>query len=505
MTFALSAQVFGELLPGSSALIYNESKGVHKLLDGANFIYQGNTFYADSAYYFEKNKQIRAYGNVHIKKSDNMNLFCDSLVYRSNNNVATLWGHVRAIDGQYKITTDSLDYNTKTEKGVYKNGGLIENLFEKETLSSKIGYFHPKTKNFFFRKNVKYDSEQLRLEADSLAYNSATEKIQFFGDARIQSDEAYMCAQKGIYNLKTKEGTLYKDASYEKESKTIEGDTLQFFEKEQKAYAKGNVSVRDTSENIRFTGQNAEMDDAKKYSIITGNAIIEKYQKNDTLYVRADTLFNQMDSLNKRELTKGYHNIKIFSNKMQGVADSLSFAREDCYMELYKNPILWSNNGELKGDSMRVFMDDSTIYEAFIWNKATAIMQVDTVLNYYNQIGGTKMYAYFLENEVEYAKVIGNAQTIYYPLDEQKTDTALVISRKGMNRFYASEIKIYFDSGEVVGVTYYQKPDGVFYPMDKIKKEEQQIKNFKTNFALRPKSVEDLFFKEEDKGNNPSD
>ena len=98
LTFVIYAQAFGELLPGSSALIYNEKEGVHKLLDGANFIYQGNTFYADSAYYFEKNKQLRAYGHVHIRKTDNVNLFCDSLLYRSNNGIATLWGNVSALD-----------------------------------------------------------------------------------------------------------------------------------------------------------------------------------------------------------------------------------------------------------------------------------------------------------------------------------------------------------------------------------------------------------------------
>lgn len=492
LTFVINAQVFGELLPGSSALIYDQNKGVHKLLDGANFIYHGNTIYADSAYYFEKNKQIRAYGNVHIKKSDNINLFCDSLVYRPNN-IATLWGKVRAIDGQYKITTDSLDYNTKTEKGVYRQWGRIENLFEQEVLTSKVGYFYPNTKNFFFRTNVKYVSDQLNLETDSLEYKYSTSTIRFFGDSRILSQDAYMCSQSGYYNIDTKEGKLFKDASYEKESRHIEGDTLHFQENKQKAIAIGNVSILDTSEHIRFTGKYAEMDDSLKYSLIVGNAIIEKYQKDDTLFIRADTLYNLMDSLNQRELTLGYHNVKIFSKNIQGVGDSLSYAKEDCYMELYKNPILWANNGELKGDSIRVFIDDSVIYEAFIWNKATAIMHVDTVLNYYNQVGGTKMYAYFLNNEVNYAKVIGNAQTIFYPVEEQKTDTALVIIRKGMNRFYSSEIKIYFDSGEVVGVTYYQKPDGVFYPMDKIKKDEQLMKNFKTNFMLRPKSIEDLY------------
>jgi aryl-alcohol dehydrogenase-like predicted oxidoreductase len=42
------------------------------------------------------------------------------------------------------------------------------------------------------------------------------------------------------------------------------------------------------------------------------------------------------------------------------------------------------------------------------------------------------------------------------------------------------------------GITYFDKPDGVFYPMDQIKAEEQFIKEFSLNPFLRPKSPNDL-------------
>jgi hypothetical protein len=62
----------------------------------------------------------------------------------------------------------------------------------------------------------------------------------------------------------------------------------------------------------------------------------------------------------------------------------------------------------------------------------------------------------------------------------------------GMNRVLASDLRIYLDSGEVKGITYFDKPDGVFYPMDQIKAEEQFIKEFSLNPFLRPKSPNDL-------------
>lgn len=495
MCTSVFSQVFGELLPGSSELIYDENKGIHKLLDGANFVYQGNTMYCDSAYYFERNRTVRAYGNVHIRKTDNVSLFCDSLCYYSNNGLANLWGHVRATDSEYRLTTDSMIYNTRNEQGIYRNGGKIESMLKKEVLTSKVGYFYPNSKNFFFQKNVVYESNALKMTTDSLQFKYDQNTCYFFGKTCILTEDAILEGEKGWYNIQTEEGSLMKNAVIEQESRIIKGDTLLYSPKNQIAEGFGNVYVYDTIDKMAFSGHYALMNDSLNYSLLTKDALATKYQGNDTIYIHADTLFNENDSLDKRLRTLGYHGVKIFSKNIQGIGDSLSYVKEDQYMELYKAPILWAKNGELKGDSMRVYMNDSTVNEARIWGKATAIMEVDSG-NYYNQVAGTEMFAYFVDNEVKTAKVIGNAQTVYYPLEEkEKTDTLVTIKRMGMNRFYASEIKVYMDSGEVVGVTYYEQPDGVFYPMDKIKKDEQFVKNFALNFALRPKSVADLLQK----------
>jgi hypothetical protein len=56
-----------------------------------------------------------------------------------------------------------------------------------------------------------------------------------------------------------------------------------------------------------------------------------------------------------------------------------------------------------------------------------------------------------------------------------------------MNRVFASDLRIDIDSNEVEGLSYIDKPDGVFYPMNQIKVEEQFIQGFKWLIAQRPK------------------
>ena len=65
----------------------------------------------------------------------------------------------------------------------------------------------------------------------------------------------------------------------------------------------------------------------------------------------------------------------------------------------------------------------------------------------------------------------GNAVTVYFPENkDSETDTTVVMKRSGMNRIFASDLRIYIDSNEVEGVTYFEQPEGKFYPIEKINK-----------------------------------
>lgn len=124
-------------------------------------------------------------------------------------------------------------------------------------------------------------------------------------------------------------------------------------------------------------------------------------------------------------------------------------------------------------------------------NHAFANSELDSG-TYYNQLAGKEIWTYLKNNELTLAEVKGNAQIIYFPEEEQKTDSSLLVIRKGMNRVYSASLKVYMDSGEVSGITFVSEPDGVFYPMDKINKQEQFLQGFTWHPALRPKSWEEL-------------
>ncbi|MFM6935428.1 MAG: OstA-like protein [Flavobacteriales bacterium] len=474
-----------ELLPGSEKIYFDKASGRHRLVGTVSFAYHGNTMYCDSAHYQDKEKIVHAYGNVHIRKGD-VNLYCDSLFYDEANKYAKLWGDVKVRDQAYKLSSDSLDYDAKKGRAIYRNNGKIESILSNERITSKLGYFYPNNGSFFFSGKVNYVKNDLKVDTDTLQFAYEQQKLYFFGPTNIQNDSIVIHCKKGWYHVETEEGVLYKQAEVIQETSIIRGDTLFLNTKLNNYEGRGNVFYKDFSQNMAFMGNQAKSSNTLHQTFLTGNTLAFKVYDGDTLYVHADSLILRKDSLNRTTEMLAHRNVRMYNKGIQGICDSAYYLPKTEELFLKSHPKIWAENAELKGTTMKISMQDSSLKEIVILDQASAVMEIDSG-QYYNQLAGRTITAYFEHNELVKADVKGNAWTIFYPEEEKKTDSSLVKIRKGMNRLYASDLLVELDSGEVKSITYYDKPDGIFYPMNQIKTEEQFIKGFSWNPLLRPK------------------
>jgi lipopolysaccharide export system protein LptA len=479
-----------ELLPGSEKIYYDKKSGLHRLVGSVSFNYQGNTMFCDSAHYREKNKIVRAYGKVQIRKGE-INLFCDSLYYNGSLKYAKLWGHVRVRDSEYKITTDSLDYDAKNGKAIYRRNGTIESIVSDEKITSRTGYFYPNKGSFFFSGNVNYKKDKLAITTDTLQFSYEKQTSYFYGPTKIINDTVTILCKKGWYNSEKKEGVLYKQAEIIQKSSLIRGDTLYYNGAKQAYEGKGNVFYKDYDQNLVFQGNRGYSSNEKHYAYLTGKALAFKVKDKDTIFIHADTLHLIKDTLNRTQEIKGNRNVMIYNKSIQCIADSGYYLPNEDMLFLRSKPIVWAQNTELKGTKMDIFLKDTLVDKILISGNSNAIMEVDSG-NFYNQIAGKEIVALFENNELVRTDVQGNAHTIYFPEETSKSDSIFEKKRIGMNRVIASDLRIYLDSGEVKGITYFDKPDGIFYPMDQINPEEQFINGFNLYPALRPKSPLDL-------------
>ena len=474
-----------ELLPGSKKAIYDKKYGRHRLIGTVSFIYQGNTMYCDSAHYHERKKIVYAYGKVHIKKGD-INIYCDSAHYYGDQKLAKLWGNVRVRDLEYKVTSESMEYDVQKGKALYKNFGIVESIVSDEKVSSKNGYFFPKTGSLCFSNNVYYQKQDLSIKSDTLKFSYEKQTVYFYGPTNIINNSVKIKCNEGWYEVNKKRGTIYKNAEVLQRENIIRGDTIYYDSQNKEVQAQGNTFYKDLIENITFLGNTGYSSDLKHISYISGDAVAIKTNGKDTVYIFADSLILKKDDLNQLKKIVAHNKVCVFENKLQAISDSAEYNQETKILKLLSNPIVWTQNSELKGEKMDISLSDSLIEKIEITGNTSAIMELDSG-KYYNQASGREMIASLKNNKLISAEVIGNAWTIFYPQEDEKSDKQDKKKRIGMNRLYASQLKLYLDSGEVTGITYYDKPDGVFFPIDQIKPEEQFIKNFIWNPVLRPK------------------
>ncbi len=479
-----------ELLPGADYIEGDNGRGFHRLIGNVSFKYQSNTMYCDSAHFYDKQKVVLAYGHVHINKKDTLNLFCDSLYYSGQKRKAKLWGNVRMRDKEYRLTTDTLEYDAVSNQAFYHHGGNVENSLTGERLTSRVGYFYPESKNVFFSHDVNYSGKGLNMNTDTLQYVYNKSTAYFHGATTIQMDGSNMYCESGWYNTETEEGSLQRNAWIARENEYIAGDTLIYHAQFGEYEGIGNVYYIDSVQQMEFRGDYAYHSDSLHYSVITGNALASKSNDTDTLFLHADTLYSYRDD--STELFKAYRGAMLYSRHFQGKADSITYCKDSNRIEFYTDPIFWTKGSELKGQFVEVILkEDSIIHRVHVHDRASALMEVvkDTL---YNQVGGNAITAFFNDNDLYQIDANGNAMTVLFPEDEEVNDSTVVKKRLGMNRLYSSDLRIYLDSNEVTGITYLQEPDGVFYPMDRIKKDEQFIPGFEWLDALRPRSVEEM-------------
>ena len=154
---------------------------------------------------------------------------------------------------------------------------------------------------------------------------------------------------------------------------------------------------------------------------------------------------------------------------------------------------MWSENGELKSKSAQVFFKDSLLEHLELYEKASILFELPTD-SLYNQMAAEKIYALFdSSGSLQNVDATGQAWTIFYPESEKKiNDSTIEVQREGLNRLFAERLFVELEKGEVKQITYFDQPDGIFYPMDRIEAKEKRIKGFEWNPRLRPKNPLDL-------------
>jgi lipopolysaccharide export system protein LptA len=470
--------------------------------------------YCDSAHLFD-NTVVDAYGHVHIVKPDSINAYGELLHYDGSTKIAELNKNVKLIDKEMTIVTNTLFFNTRTNLANYTGGGTI--MSKDNTLTSDKGYYFTHTKEVAFKKNVVMVNPSYTMYSDTLAYNTKTKITHFLGPTTIKSKQDYIYCEDGFYNTQTDYAQFYKNAYIITKKQKLKGDSIYYDKKNRTGRGYSNVSITDTSQNIVITGDYCYTSEARNLALVTGHAVLMQMNKKDTLFMHADTLRAENESkedlarrleegkakiakapkaarkamLAKLEVNKdsvykvlkAFHKVKFFKSDMQGKCDSLVYSYRDSTMNLYQDPVLWSQKNQLMAEHIEIITNKGVLQSMELTNSSFIISQDDT--SRFNQIKGKIMHGYFVNNELNKIRVDGNGQSIYYGREKKKYI--------GVNKVDCSDMLVYLKENQVNRITFITKPDATMYPIKELKPEELKLKDFSWRIAQKPKSKYDIF------------
>ncbi len=501
-----------EILPGSRKLEYRKIDSVTEItiLAGNVRLRQGTSiFECDSCVITKRLNLFEAFGNVHINDADTANVYSDHLRYLTDKKVAYLDGNVKLTDGKGTLTTPTLEYDVNTKVGIYRNGGRVVN---KETvLTSEEGFYYADLKDVYFKKKVRLKDPSYDLESDSLLYNTGTETVRFIAETFIKDSSGR--------TIRTKEGY------YDKRTGKAEfGQSPVITDKD--IQVTGRTIISDDSSGItQIFGRGIIVDTANKTTVIADTIFFNKKnesflafakplmiieQDQDSTFVSADTLFSARltdlygtkDSAVKKDTLKGvkivdtktkdstnryfeaFRNVRVFSDSLQAVCDSIFYSFKDSVFRLYYDPVVWSNENQVTGDTILLFTKNKKAERMQVFKNSFIASLVKPEI--FNQVKAIRMDAYFIDGNIDSVRARGTAECIYYIQDEDSAFT-------GINQSSADLMDIYFKERELQRVVFRTAVKGTIWPMQQKSPGEMRLQNFKWRDAERPKTKYEMF------------
>ena len=225
-------------------------------------------------------------------------------------------------------------------------------------------------------------------------------------------------------------------------------------------------------------------------------------QEKDSIYITADTLFsarltelykgqdsilkelalNEKDSNNR--YFEAFRHVRIFSDSMQAVSDSLFYTFKDSVFQLYQNPVVWSRKSQMTGDTIYLYTKNKKADRIKSFENSLMVNEVQAGI--YNQVKSTRMDGYFLDGVIDSVNARGAAESVYFIQDDDSAFTSV-------NKTNSDLLDVYFLKGEINKVVLRRSVKGTLFPISQKRPSEMKLENFQWLENRRPKTKYELF------------
>lgn len=456
--------------------------GATILLGNVYVEHNGVSMRSKKAIYYKKDNFVRAFGDVVMNQGDTISQTSKYVEYNGNNQMAVSWGDVILKDPLITLTTDTLYFDRSRQLLFYKSGATIKDTTN--TLESNKGNYFLNENKFQALSEVVLTNPDYILRSDHLDYYTDNGQAFLYGPSTITGKENLIYTEHGFYDTKNEISYFTKDSFIKHNDRVLTADSLYYNRNTGFASATGNIQMQDTVNKITVRGGYGEFFQQLDSAYIVKRAVAVSEIEKDSMYIHGDTLL--LTGKPEKRILRAYHHVKFFKSNLSGKCDSIYSNQETGLTKLLKNPVLWSEDSQITGDTIHLISNTETekldslkvLQNAFVIQKDSAG---------FNQIKGRDILGKFIDNELRDINVIGNAETIFYVRDE--TTHELI----GIDKMRCSKINFQLADNAIRETTCFTKADGETYPPSQFPDNVRKFKGFIWREKERPMTIEDIF------------
>lgn len=450
-------------------------------------VHEGVEMWCNQAYVYLKDNFVKAYGNVRIMQGDTVSMRSKYAEYNGNTQFAFASGNVILKEPKTTLRTDTLYFDRIKQQAFYRSGGTVRDTAS--TLTSRIGRYYAATKKYQFLSNVKIVNPKYTVHSQQLDFYSESGGAYLYGESTIVSETSTVYCERGYYNTRTDKGYFVKNSRVDYNNRILYGDSIYFDRNTSFASATNNIRVLDTVNRSVIRGHYAEVFREKDSVFITKRAVAITLRDNDSIYVHADTL--RVTGKPENRIIRGYYRARMFKRGVppdeptSGKCDSIYVDQKAGITKLLRNPILWSGENQMTGDTIHILSNTETekLDTLKVFNNAF-LVQKDSAG--YNQVKGERLIGLFTNNELDTVNIIKNAEVIYFSRNDKQE---LV----GINNTTSSSIQMYLEMQQITGIRFIKQAKGKVYPPSQFPENARKLPGFIWRADERLFEVKDLF------------
>ncbi len=486
----------------------------------------------DTLRYNSNSKIAYFYGPTNIfGKKDSSNLYTENGDYNTQTEQAHFGKKNLYTDGSKSLKGDSLFYDGKAGFGrAIKNITFVDTAGN-ITFKGDIGIYRKADESILATKNayvvITTESDSAKVDSIWMAADTLFSKVVLTKSIKqyrqiemkkdTELDDEPVVKETGKTEDSSKDGKEFQDKTkttkpgkktdklnkdLPPDSLTVPKDTASITPRDT-LKAKPPALNKDTAgiareDTLKVKTPALSADTSKTSSAVKGadkKAVSASKSKKTVKPVKtpADTISNKVIAKPKESavqdtarsrIVMAYHKAKIFKSDLQAKADSMFFSYSDSTLRCYVNPMIWTQGSQLTGDTVYIQMKNKKLDNMVLQHNGFVVNTESADSANFNQVKGKIITGYFKDSKLSRMFVDGNAESIYYVKDDT--------TYSGMNHMVSSRIKISLDQKKLKDIISIRKPEGTYYPMAQIPKDENILKGFIWKPKDRPRSKEEI-------------